>query len=45
MGGSICSNLTGKILLFWISGRLLEVSLRKQPTFGNATTGFPPNDV
>ena len=41
MGGSNCSNLTGKILLFWISGRLLEVSLGKQPTFGNATTGFP----
>ena len=41
MGRSNCSNLTGKILLFWISGRLLEVSLGKQPTFGNATTGFP----
>ena len=30
------------------SGRLREVNthnLRTKPTFGDATTGFPPNDV
>ena len=28
-----------------IAGNKLHVSLRKQPTFGDATTGFPSNDV
>ena len=38
----------GKIHTLWgmlIQHGLRITSLRKQPTFGNATTGFPANDV